>query len=151
MLRVLVIALISAAFAVAVSGYVTAAEIRNAATRGNTAERYKVVVQVSDNDPAKWNLALNNVKNVQSDLGADNVDVEIVAYGPGINMIKLESPVGHGVRDAIAAGVRIVACENTMTNQKLTKDDMLSSLLYVPAGVVELMVRQRQGYAYIRP
>ena len=66
-------------------------------------------------------------------------------------MIKLESPVGGRVHDVIKSGVRIVACENTMKSQKLTKDDMLFSLLYVPAGVVELMVRQRQGYAYIRP
>ena len=41
-----------------------------------------VVIQVSDNDPAKWALALNNAKNVQTDLGKDKVDIEIVAYGP---------------------------------------------------------------------
>ena len=68
-----------------------------------------------------------------------------------IFMIKLESRVGAGVSDAIAAGVRVVACESTMTVQKLTKGDRLPSLLYVPAGVVELMARQRQGYVYIRP
>ncbi len=113
--------------------------------------RQKVVFQVSDPDPGKWNLALNNAKNVQQDLGAAKVDIEVVAYGPGIGMIKMDSPVGNRVREAIAAGVKIVACENTMTNMKLTKNDMLPSLGYVPAGVVELMQRQRQGYAYIRP
>jgi hypothetical protein len=30
--------------------------------------KHKVIFQVSDNDPRKWNLALNNVKNVQDDL-----------------------------------------------------------------------------------
>ena len=45
--------------------------------------RPKVVLQVSDADPAKWSLALNNAKNVQTDLGAANVDLEVVAYGPG--------------------------------------------------------------------
>lgn len=115
------------------------------------ASRQKVVFQVSDADPGKWNLALNNAKNVQQDLGAGNVDVEIVAYGPGIGMIKLESPVGNRIREAMTSGVKVVACENTMTNMKLTKSDMLPSLGYVPAGVVELMKRQREGYAYIRP
>ena len=43
----------------------------------------RVVVQVSEADPARWNLALNNVKNLQDDLGAANVTIEIVAYGPG--------------------------------------------------------------------
>ena len=45
--------------------------------------RPKVVLQVSDADPAKWSLALNNAKNIQTDLGAANVDLEVVAYGPG--------------------------------------------------------------------
>ena len=111
----------------------------------------KLVMQVSDADPGKWNLALNNAKNVQSDLGAGNVAIEIVAYGPGIGMLKAESVVGNRVRDALAAGVKVVACENTMTNQKLTKDDMLAGIGYVPAGVTELMQRQQQGWAYIRP
>ena len=47
--------------------------------------------------------------------------------------------------------IKIVACENTMTNQKLSQDDMLPNLSYVPAGMVQLMQRQQQGYAYIRP
>ena len=55
------------------------------------------------------------------------------------------------MRDSIAAGIRIVACENTMKVQKLTRDDMLPSLEYVEAGVVELMIRQQEGYAYVRP
>lgn len=122
-----------------------------AASAQSTAQRQKVVFQVSDADPKKWNLALNNAKNVQQDLGAANVDVEIVAYGPGIGMIKLDSAVGNRVHDALAAGVKVVACENTMHNMKLSKADMLPSLGYVPAGVVELMNRQREGYSYIRP
>src|SRR5580765_2974822 len=44
----------------------------------------RVIVQVSDDDPAKWNLALNNVRNLQSDLGPANVEIELVSYGPGI-------------------------------------------------------------------
>ena len=42
----------------------------------------KVVFQVSDDNPRTWNLALNNVRNVQHDLGRDNVVAEIVVYGP---------------------------------------------------------------------
>ena len=64
---------------------------------------------MSDADPAKWNLALNNARNLQSDLGAANVEIEIVAYGPGIAMLKSESIVGNRVGDALGAGVKIVA------------------------------------------
>ena len=113
--------------------------------------RPKVVLQMSEADPAKWNLALNNAKNIQTDLGAANVDVELVAYGPGIGMLKADSIVGSRVDEAMAAGVRVVACENTMRNQKLTPADMLNRISYVPSGVVVIMQRQQQGWAYIRP
>jgi uncharacterized protein len=116
-----------------------------------SAQRNKVVIQVSDPDPAKWNLALNNARNLQSDLGAGNVDVEIVAYGPGIGMLKMDSPVGGRIDEASAAGVKVVACEITMKGQKLSRTDMLNGIGYVPAGVVELMSKQQQGWAYIRP
>jgi intracellular sulfur oxidation DsrE/DsrF family protein len=115
------------------------------------AKRNRIVIQVSDNDPAKWNLALNNAKNLQEDVGAANVDIEIVAYGPGIGMLKLESPTGSRVADAMKANVKVIACENTMRGQKLTKDDMLPAISYVPAGVTEIMTRQTEGWAYLRP
>lgn len=121
------------------------------AAAGKTIRMEKVVLQVSDGDPKKWNLALNNAKNIQDALGKDKVDIELVAYGPGIDMLKLESTAGNRVNDAVAGGVKVVACENTMDAQKLTKADMLKSISYVPAGVIELMKKQRQGYAYIRP
>ena len=115
------------------------------------AQHSKVVIQVSDGDQAKWNLALNNARNIQADLGAANVDIEIVAYGPGIGMLKLDSPVANRVDEANAAGVKVLACENTMKGQKLVRSDMLGTVGYVNAGVVEIMQRQQQGWAYIRP
>lgn len=111
----------------------------------------QVVLQVSDPDEAKWNLALNNARNLQADLGKGNVDVEIVVYGPGIGMLKAESLVGNRIADSAAAGVRIVACENTMRAQKLKRDDMLTGIEYVPAGVVEIAKLQKQGWSYLRP
>ena len=114
-------------------------------------ERYKVVLQVSDADPAKWNLALNNARNVQEDLGKGNVDVEIVAYGPGLNMLKSDSKVADRLAQALDNNVGLMACENTMRNTKVQKNDMYNGINYVDAGVVHLMKRQREGWAYIRP
>jgi intracellular sulfur oxidation DsrE/DsrF family protein len=111
----------------------------------------KVVLQVSDADPHKWTLALSNAYNVQNGVGADSVDLEVVVYGPGIGMLKNGSAVADRVASAMKSGIRVVACENTMAAQKLTPADMLPNIGYVPAGVVELMQKQQQGYAYIRP
>ena len=130
---------------------ILSATVSHAQAQPAAAQRARVVIQVSDSDQGKWNLALNNAKNIQTDLGAANVDVEIVTYGPGIDMLKLDSPVGGRIGEASTAGVKVIACENTMRGQKLTRADMLNGISYVPAGVVELMSRQQQGWAYIRP
>jgi intracellular sulfur oxidation DsrE/DsrF family protein len=119
--------------------------------QSNAAARNRVVMQVSDADPGKWNLALNNARNLQADLGAANVEIEIVAYGPGIGMLKADSTVGNRIGEALGSGVKVAACENTMRGQKLAKSDMLSDISYVGAGVVEIMQRQQQGWAYLRP
>lgn len=145
---------------VAIAGVITlvwgtAAVVTAGNARAQTAARAevknKLVIQVSDADPKKWGLALNNAKNVQQDLGRDQVDIEIVAYGPGLGMLKLDSEVGTRVSEAISDGVKLVACENTMTSLKLTKEDMLPRIGYAKAGVVEIMQKQQQGYAYVRP
>ncbi len=112
---------------------------------------HKVVFQVSDNDPGKWNLTLNNAFNVQKVLGKGDTDIEIVVYGPGINMLKMDSTVGNRIDQAEKAGIKVVACENTMHAQKLTKEDMLPEIGYVPGGVVEIMKLEGEGWAYIRP
>jgi len=117
----------------------------------NAQQKQKVVLQVSDNDPAKWSLALNNARNVQQDLGKDNVQIEIVAYGPGLGMLKAESRVADRLAEALDNNVGLLACENTMTNTKVSRNDMYGGIAYVKAGVTHLMKRQREGWAYIRP
>ena len=114
------------------------------------ATKPRAVFQVSDADPQKWNLTLANVGNAQEALGKDAADLEIVAFGPGIDMLKKDSPVAARVAEALRNGVRIVACQNTMRARKLTPADMLPEVGYVPSGVVEIMQREREGYAYLR-
>lgn len=115
------------------------------------AAKEKLVMQVSDADTGKWNLALNNAKNVQQVYGADKVDIEIVTYGPGIGMLKKDSVIANRIDEAKQTGITIVACQNTMKGMKLTSDDMLPNTSYVPSGAVEIIKKQRDGYAYIRP
>ena len=119
------------------------------ATEG--AGKTKVVLQVSDDDPKKWHLVLNNAKNIQKDLGEKNVDTAIVAFGPGIGIFKGDAEVAARVREAKAEGMVLSACENTMAAQKLKKDDMNPAVGYVPSGVVEIIRKEKAGYAYLRP
>jgi intracellular sulfur oxidation DsrE/DsrF family protein len=142
--------IVAAACVAAVSMFIQLSSAVAAEPAAVTQPAAKVVFQVSDSDPAKWNLALNNVANARKVLGPTMV-AEIVAFGPGIGMLKFDSVVAERIRGARESGIEIVACENTMAAQKLTRDDMLAGIGYVPAGVVELIRRQQEGYAYIRP
>jgi intracellular sulfur oxidation DsrE/DsrF family protein len=140
-----------AAFVPALAAIVQSVPAAAQPATGVPGARHKVIFHVGDADPAKWTVAFNNVFNVRKDLGAANVDIEVVAINAGIRMLKLESPESSRIADAIKGGVKVVACENSMKGQSVTRDDMLAGIGYVPAGVVELMDRQREGYAYIRP
>ena len=74
--------------------------------RAQTAQppKHKALIQVSDNDAQKWNLALNNARNMQDDLNADAIDLEIVVYGPGIDMLKADSPAFSASPTRLATG-----------------------------------------------
>ena len=141
-------------FALAISFAVCSTAVHAQAKPAATSDvspKHKVVFQVSDNDPKKWELTMSNIRNIQTDLGKENIAVEVVAYGPGLAMLQLDSPASNRIADALREGVKVVACENTMRGQKLTKDDMLSGISYVPAGVSEIMLLQEAGYTYVRP
>ena len=116
----------------------------------STPTKNRALFQVTDNDPARWNMILNNMINLKEGVGSEGVEIELVAYSSGIGMLKADSPVKHRIADALKSGVRINACQNTMTNAQLTPADMAPDIGYVPSGVVEVMKKQQQGWAYIR-
>jgi len=124
-------------------------ETAQAQTSSNAGNE-RVVVQVSTPDPRMWNQALNYIENLRDLYGANKVEIEIVALGHGIGVLKLDSTQGTRVADALKlGGVHISACEVTMRRQKLTREDMLPNIGYVPAGMGQIIKRQREGWAYI--
>ena len=116
----------------------------------STPTKNRALFQVTDNDPARWNMILNNMQNLRDGVGGEPIEIELVAYGPGIFMLKADSSVKQRVAEALKNGVKVNACQNTMSGMKLVPADMLPEIGYVPAGVVEVMRKQQQGWAYIR-
>jgi hypothetical protein len=116
--------------------------------------RHKVVIQVSTDDARTQKIALNNAVNVQKALGVDNVDIEIVAYGPGLSLLTKASKQGQRVSSLAMQDITFSACGNTMNGVKKRTGKMpvlLEGVKVVPAGVIRIMELQQQGYAYIRP
>jgi len=120
---------------------------------------HKLAIHVDENDKARMNMALNNAANVSSYYKSkgDTVEIEIVAYGPGLIMLSEEkSPV----KARIAAmglemdNLTFAACGNT--HRKMSKKlghpmKLVSEAKMVTSGVVRLMELQEGGYSYVRP
>lgn len=113
--------------------------------------KYRVVFAVTENNQHMWNEVFGNFRNIQRALGPKNVAIEMVVYGDGIAMLRDDSLVPNKVEEAIKEGVKIVACENTMKAQNISRDTMLPNIGYVTAGIVELIKLQAAGWAYVRP
>jgi intracellular sulfur oxidation DsrE/DsrF family protein len=116
----------------------------------STAAKEQAIFAVSDADPQKWNLTLGNIGNAIDGIGADSADIELVVYGPGIAMLKKDSPVAEKIAAALKSGVRIVGCRNSMRGFHIEAADLAPGVGTVPSGVVELIRRQHAGYAYVR-
>lgn len=137
-------------FALLASAPAAAQKVGAGATAGGKqTSQNRMVFQVNEDDSRKWHTVLANLHNVQEELG--KVDISVVVIGPGLGMLKADALTANGVQDAMAAGVRFVACGNSMQSMKLTKDDMIEDIAYARAGYVEIMRLQKLGYAYIRP
>jgi intracellular sulfur oxidation DsrE/DsrF family protein len=133
----------------------------SAAPAADEKKSHRVAIQVDQNDPQVMNLALNNATNVIEYYRAKNedVDVDIVTYGPGLHMLRADtSPVQDRIkrlRDLAFPGkIQFSACNNTKQGMEKTEGKAISIVpdaTIVPSGVVRLMELQEQGWSYIRP
>ncbi|MCF6190675.1 MAG: DsrE family protein [Cocleimonas sp.] len=116
--------------------------------------KHKLVIQVSTDDPRTQKIAMNNAVNLQKLYGIDNVDIEIVAYGPGLGMLTQKSKYADRVKSLALQDIKFSACMNTMNKIK-KKTGHLPKLTEgvgsVKAGVAQIMELQEQGYSYVRP
>jgi uncharacterized protein len=124
---------------------------------------HRIAIQVDQNDPAVMNLALNNAENaIEYYRGrGEDVDVEIVAYGPGLNMLRADtSPVKDRIAqiansDASFPGkIAFSACNNTLKGMEKREGHTITIIpqaKIVPAGIVRLTQLEEEGWSYIRP
>jgi uncharacterized protein len=122
---------------------------------------HRVTIQVDQNDPDVMNLALNNASNVidyYRNKGED-VQVEVVVYGPGLNMLRDDtSPVKDRIKQlkdlAFPSNITFSACN--VTKQGMEKREghtvtLVPQASLVPSGVVRLMELEEQGWSYVKP
>lgn len=126
--------------------------------QGMAAERsmaeHKLVIQVSSDDEKTQALALNNAVNLQKEYGPENIDIEIVAYGPGLTILTDPGKQKDRVASLAKQDIHFSACANTMSSIKAktgNEPKLVQGVKIVPAGVKRIIELQEQGYSYIRP
>jgi intracellular sulfur oxidation DsrE/DsrF family protein len=115
---------------------------------------YQIVIQVSEDNPKLWNLALNNAENIQKYFGSDKTRIVVVTYGPGLKMLLAKSSVAKRVKSLNASGVEFDACHNTMKHmaKKLKHlPKLVPQAVIVPSGVVRITQLEHAGFNYLKP
>jgi intracellular sulfur oxidation DsrE/DsrF family protein len=111
---------------------------------------HRVVFVLTSGDDADWEMTLANVRNMIKGFAPAKVEVEVIAYGPGLAFLKKGSSVETQVTALESPDVHLLACENSMRMQHVTAADLSTGVGTVPSGVVELVTRQEQGWSYIK-
>lgn len=114
----------------------------------------RIVLQISDPNPFKQTLVLNVASNLIKAYGQDKVDVEIVAFGPGLRLLFKDNVNSNRINGLTTSGVTFSACENTVTNMAKIlgeKPELHSNAVNVSAGVVRIIDLQNKGYKLIKP
>lgn len=136
-----------------------------AATKASAADskKHRVVFQVSSEDRHAQQLALGNARNYSAYYKArgEPVEIEIVAYGPGLNMLRGDISMMKGdlenVQQDLGTSLTVLACHNTREavadsmGKKPEDIPLLPGVKETPSGVVRIAEAQEQGWAYIRP
>lgn len=114
----------------------------------------RIVLQISDPDPFKQTLVLNVANNLIKHYGQDKVDVEIVAFGPGLRLLFKDNVNTGRIKGLTDSGVKFSACKNTiagMTKKLGHAPELNSNAVPVSAGVVRIIELENQGFKLIKP
>jgi len=122
-------------------------------------KEHRLILQVNTNEPAVMSLALNNAVNVEQyykEIGGQ-VRIEIVAFGPGLHMLREDtSPVKERIKALTdnSRPISFAACGNTRANMSRAEQKeiaLIPQATVVPSGVVRIIELQEQGWSYVRP
>ena len=114
-----------------------------------------IVLQLADGDEESQGRVLSVANNLIKHYGGpDFVDIEIVAYGPGISLLYPGSPNAERISSLLVNGVRFVGCGNTLsTIERKTgqRPELIPEAILVQTGVARLVERAADGFVVIRP
>jgi intracellular sulfur oxidation DsrE/DsrF family protein len=115
---------------------------------------HRVVLQLSDNDPRKQGLVISVANNLLKFYDPDKVAIEVVTFGPGIDLLRPDNTNRKLVESLVAQGVRFDVCLNTVdTIERETgkRPDFIPAATPVQVGVGQILSLTENGYTLVRP
>ena len=115
---------------------------------------HKVVLQLSDSDPRKQGLVLSVANNLMKHYDPDKVAIEIVTFGPGIELLRPENPNRKMVESLVAQGARFDICLNTvdtLEREAGKRPEFIAAATPVQVGVAQILFLTENGYTLVRP
>lgn len=118
-------------------------------TNGQTKDSFKIVFQLTSSDTTAHKALMKQIANTTT--LSPGTQIEVVCHGPGLEMLQSEkSVVSKKIREHVAKGVSFVACEFSMKERKVTRDQLLPEAATVDGGILEIVRKQAQGWYYIK-
>jgi intracellular sulfur oxidation DsrE/DsrF family protein len=115
-------------------------------------DKYRVVFHLDEPSKSRADQVFGNIENLLADLGESNVEVELVANSGGVKaLVKGPASRAEQVQRLAAKGVLFAACAHSLGRLEITRDALMEPVEVVSSGVGELVKKQAEGWAYIRP
>ena len=109
----------------------------------------KVLLHIDEEK--RWQQVLNNATHLLK--ACPQAMIEIVAHGPAVSFLLKENKeeIGKELAEIINQGIKVCACHHSLENMKREPEDVLPKIVVVPAGILEIIEREEDGYCYIKP
>ena len=118
----------------------------------STQKQYHAIYQLDENDPKTIVKCLRNISNALTDPRlAGKVKIELVAYSGGTAALLKGSPYEADLKALVEKGVIVAQCHNSLVEQKISPDKLYDFIAIVPSGNGELILRQAEGWAIVKP
>lgn len=120
--------------------------------------KIKAILHIDDS--GKWRTVLANAKNLLEDVGAENVDMEILVNATAVHIFDVTDKESNQVmrrlfleatKDLAAQNVIISACRISLKANAVPEEDVPDFVNVIPVAITRLVSRQAEGYAYVKP
>lgn len=114
-----------------------------------TLKALKIIFQLTSNDTLVHKALVKQIKNAL--IAAPNAKIEVVCHNNGIEFLTISKTIeAKNIAELKGKGVEFAACENTLRDRKMLKTEIVSEAFFVPAGIIEVVLKQEEGWRYLK-